>query len=98
MSSMLGSHWEIYFTGKWTQETLQPGSKFDDFKRCLEIGLFKCVSWLNGWVFGCDDRGLLEEGVKTYLNALMFPYELPSSFSVFTSMVYAFITSFESDL
>jgi hypothetical protein len=39
------------------------------FKPRLESGIFKCISWLNGSVFGGDDRGFLKEGVKTYLMA-----------------------------
>jgi hypothetical protein len=38
----------IYFTKKWTSETLQPGLEFENFKPKLISGIFKCISWLNG--------------------------------------------------
>ncbi len=42
----------IYSTKKWRAETLQPGLEFDYFKPWLESGFFKCISWLNGSIFG----------------------------------------------
>jgi hypothetical protein len=55
----------------------------------LKSGIFKCISWLNGSFFGVDDRGFLEEGVKSYLMAPMSPLNSQMFFfSVLTSIVY----------
>jgi hypothetical protein len=50
----------IYFTKKWRAETQQSCSEFDNFKPWLKSSIFKCISWLNGSVFGGDDRGFLK--------------------------------------
>jgi hypothetical protein len=78
----------IYFTRKWRAETLQPGLEFDNFKPRLKSGIFKCISWLNGSFFGCDDPGFLKERVKTYLIAPRSPLNSPIFFSFFASTVY----------
>ncbi len=43
---------------------LQPGLGFDNFKPRLKTGIFKCITWLDGSLFGGDDRGFLKEGVS----------------------------------
>ncbi len=78
----------IYFTKKWRAETVQPGLEFDNIKPGLESGIFKCISWQNGLLFGGDDRGFLTEGVKTYHMGPMSPLSSLTFFSVLTSIVY----------
>ncbi len=56
----------IYFTRKWPAETLQPVLKFDNIKLRLDSGIFKYICWLNGSVFGGDDRGFLKESRPIY--------------------------------
>ncbi len=41
----------IYFTKKWRAETLQPGLEFDNFKPRLKSGIFKCIFWLNVFLY-----------------------------------------------
>ncbi len=65
--------------------------EFDNFKPRLKSGIFKCISLLNGSFFGGDDRDFLKEGVKIYQTAPMSPLDLPTFFSVFTSIVYGSI-------
>jgi hypothetical protein len=78
----------FYFTKKWRAETLQPGLEFDNFKPRLKSGIFKCISWLQGSIFGRDDRCFLKGRVRTYLMAPTLPLNSPSKFSVFTSIFY----------
>jgi hypothetical protein len=66
------------FTKKSRAETPQPGLDFVIFKPRLESGMFKTTSWLNGLFFGNDDHGFLEEEVKTYLMAPMYPQNKPT--------------------
>ncbi len=55
----------IYFTKKWRAEILQPGLEFDSFKPRLKSCIFKCISWLNGSIFG-DDRFFLRITLKRF--------------------------------
>jgi hypothetical protein len=56
---------------------VQPGLEFDNFKPWRKSGIFKCISWLDGSLFlGDNDRGFLEEGVKTSLMAPTPPSQL----------------------
>jgi hypothetical protein len=80
MSLMSESRWWHLFHKEWRAETLQRGLEFDNFKPGLESGIFKCISWLNGSFFGCDDRGFLKEVVETYLMAPMSPLNSPTFF------------------
>ncbi len=54
----------IYFTNKWRAETLLPGLEFGNFKPWRESGIFKCVSWMNGfflgWWLGFSERESLD--------------------------------------
>ncbi len=43
------SHWCHLFS--WWAEFLLLGLEFGNFKPWIEIGIFKCISWLNGSVF-----------------------------------------------
>ncbi len=52
----------------------------DIFKPPLKCSIFKCISWLNGSFFGGEQRGCLNEGVKTYRMAPMSPLNSPTSF------------------
>ncbi len=54
----------IYVTQKWRYEIIQPGSEFSKLRPWLNIGIFKCISWLMDSSFGNDDRCFL--GVNTY--------------------------------
>jgi hypothetical protein len=63
----------VYFTKKWSAETLRSGLlEFDIFKPRLEGGISKRISWLSGSLLGGDDdRGFLQEGIK--VNLMMAP-------------------------
>jgi hypothetical protein len=50
--------------------------EFDNFKPLFKSGIFECISWLSGSIFGDDDWGFLEDGVKTYPKAPMSPSQL----------------------
>jgi hypothetical protein len=63
MSSMLGSHrWFFYSTKKWRAKILSRGLEFDKFSPWLKSGIFKCRSWLNGFLLG-DEGGFLWQGI-----------------------------------
>jgi hypothetical protein len=47
LSSTSETHAGFYFRKKWTDEILQPGLEFDNFKPQLKSGIFNCISWLN---------------------------------------------------
>jgi hypothetical protein len=51
-------------------ETSQHGLVFHNLKPQLESGIFNAspYCWMNDSIFGSDDRGHLQEVVKTYLN------------------------------
>ncbi len=70
----------IYLTKKWRAETLQPGFDIYKFNPQLKSCIFECISWLNGSFFVGDDRGILKEGVKTFLMAPMSPLNSPTFF------------------
>jgi hypothetical protein len=58
---------------------LQPGAEFDNFKPRLKSGVLECIiSWLSSSFFWYDDRGFLEEEVKTYIMAPMSPLNSPT--------------------
>jgi hypothetical protein len=79
----------IYFTKKWSAETLQPGLEFDNLKPRPQSGIFKCTSRLNESFFFLldDDRCFLKEGVETYPMTSIWTLNSPTSFFVFTSIV-----------
>jgi hypothetical protein len=58
----------IYFTKKWRAETLRPGLEFDNFKPRLKSGIFKCISWLDGSLFGGWWLGFSESGSQGLSN------------------------------
>ncbi len=39
------------FTHKWRAASLRPSLTFDNFKPTLKRSIFKCISWLQGWLF-----------------------------------------------
>jgi hypothetical protein len=45
------------------------------------------MSWLNSSFLGNDDRGFMEDGVKTYQMAPMSPLNSPTVFSIVASVV-----------
>jgi hypothetical protein len=54
----------IYFTKNWRAETRQPGLEFGNIKPRLQIGIFKCITWLKGSFLAGDDWAVLEDWVK----------------------------------
>jgi hypothetical protein len=54
MRSMSESHWWYLFYKevKSSDYTYQPRLEFDNYKTRLKSGIFECISWLNGSLFG----------------------------------------------
>jgi hypothetical protein len=49
-------HWGFCLTNMWrASASLWTGLGFDRFKPTHERGIFKCISWLNGLIFGGDN-------------------------------------------
>ncbi len=58
----------IYFTKQSRAETPQPGLECYNFQPWLASVIFKCISWMNGLIFGLDDPGFFERGSQDLSN------------------------------
>jgi hypothetical protein len=92
---MSESRWWNLFHKEVKSETIQPCLEFDNFKPRLKGFIFKCISWLNGSLFGSHNRGFQKEGVRSrdLYNGINVSSQLASSFYVFSSVVYSFFSS-----
>ncbi len=70
----------IYFTKQWGAETLQPGLEFDKFKPWPESGIYKCISWLNGWLFSMQWSTFSERGTQDLANVTNVAYQFANVF------------------
>ncbi len=88
MSSILESHRCYLFYSEEKSYDCTTWFRIWQFQTPAQIGVFKWISWLNGLLFGIDDRGLLKEVVKSFLMAPTSPFNSPNYFPVFASIVY----------
>ncbi len=73
----------IYFPKKWSSDSITC-FRFDNFKPWLESDIFKCISWLNGLFFGCDNLGFRKERIVACLMAPMSSLNSPVLFLLHT--------------
>ncbi len=79
MNLMSDSRWGKASNKEVKNSNPTSGWELDDLKIRLKSGIFKCISWLN--CLGVDDdRGFLQNGVKTYLMTQRSPLNSPSTF------------------
>jgi hypothetical protein len=76
-----------YFRKMWRPDSQQHGSKIGKSQPWSKVGIFECMTWLNGSFFGGNDQGFVKEGVNTYTptSSLNWP---TFSFSIVASIVY----------
>ncbi len=86
---------EVYFTKKWSAETLKRGFKFDNIQLLLESCICKCISWLHGSFFvgngpmvGFFERRSEDSSNGTAVVSQVSTPEVFLCLTVFTSVVY----------